>query len=165
MRKQIFTLVIPALIVLLVVGFLYKRYRIPPSIDLPVIALTDLSGHPVSLQSYAGHPLFVNFFATWCGPCIQELPELADLRLKLSDQKLQIVCISDEPVEILKNIQSQIGNQLIILHSEKKLKETGIYAYPTNYIYNARGQKVYEKVNAENWEDNEVVERTRKILH
>jgi thiol-disulfide isomerase/thioredoxin len=164
MKKYVLTKVIPALIVLAVAGFLYKRYYIPPSIDLPVMALTDLSGHPVSLQNYAGRPLFINFFATWCGPCIGELPELADLRSKLSDQKLQVICICDEPVGKLQNIQDRFGDRLIILHSEKSFHDMGIYTYPTNYIYNARGLKVYEHVNPEDWENAEVIDRVRKLL-
>ena len=164
MRKYIFTLVIPVIIALAVGGFLYKRYRIPPAIDLPVIALTDLSGHPVSLQTYAGHPLFINFFATWCGPCMRELPELADLRSKLSDQKLQVICISDGPVEKLKNIQERFGNGLVILHAEKELHDMGIYTYPTNYIYNSDGRKVYEQVNPDDWESAPVVERIKNLI-
>jgi thiol-disulfide isomerase/thioredoxin len=164
MRKYIFTIVIPAVIVLAVACFLYKRYRIPPSIDLPTIALTDLSGHPVSLQSFAGRPLFVNFFATWCGPCIRELPELADLKSKLADQKLQIICICDEPVTKLQSIQNRFDGRLIILHSEKSFHDMGIYTYPTNYIYNSRGLKVYEQVNPEDWESTEVIGRMRKII-
>ena len=165
MKKQIITFVFPALIALAVAGFLYKRYKIPPSIDLPEIVLTDLSGHHVSLQSFAGHPLLVNFFATWCGPCIKELPELAELTSKLSDQKLQIICISDEPVAILQNLQVQMDDErLIILHSERSLHDLGIYTYPTNYIYNSQGRKVYEQVNAENWENPAVVSRVRKII-
>ena len=164
MKKQILTLVIPTLIVLVVAGFLYKRYKIPPAIDLPEIALTDLYGHHVSLQSYASHPLFVNFFATWCGPCIKELPELADLRSQLSDQKLQVICICDESISKLQNIQNRFGDRLIILHSEKSLHDIGIYTYPTNYIYNSQGRKVYEHVNPEDWENSDVVTRIRKMI-
>ena len=159
MRKYIFTVVIPLFLVLAVAGFLYKRYRIPPSIDLPVIALTDLSGHQVSLSSYAGHPLFISFFATWCGPCMRELPELADLQTKLSSQKLQVICICDEPVEKLQALQAHFGDRLIFLHSEKSFHEINIYTYPTNYIFNATGVKVYEQVSPEDWESKEVIER------
>ena len=164
MKKKALIVLIPILIVLLVSGFLYKRYRIPPSIALPEIALTDLSGHHISLQSYAGHPLFVNFFATWCGPCIRELPELADLHSRLSDQKLQVICICDEPVKKLQNIQDRFGDRVIVLHSEKNFHDIGIYTYPTNYIYNAHGQKVYEQVNPEDWENDDVVTRIRKMI-
>jgi thiol-disulfide isomerase/thioredoxin len=164
MRKYIFTVVIPLFLVLAVAGFLYKRYRIPPSIDLPVIALTDLSGHQVSLSSYAGHPLFISFFATWCGPCMRELPELADLQTKLSNQKLQVVCICDEPIEKLQTLQAHFGDKLIILHSEKSFHDINIYTYPTNYIFNAKGVKVYEQVNPEDWESADVINRISQLI-
>ena len=165
MKRQIISVVFPLLIALAVAGFLYKRYKIPPYIDLPKIALTDLSGHPVSLQSYAGHPLFIDFFATWCGPCRRELPELADLRSRLSDQKLQVICICDESIPKLQNFQDRFGDRLIILHSEKSFHDLGIYTYPTNYIYNSQGRKVYEQVNPEDWKRPDVVERVKNLLH
>ena len=164
MKKYIITVVIPFFIVLGVAAFLYKRYRIPPTIDLPVMSLTDMNGNKVSLQSYAGHPLFLSFFATWCGPCMRELPELADLKSKLSDQKIQVICISDESMDKLQNLQSQVGERLIILHSEKSFHDMGIYTYPTNYIFNASGMKVYEKVNPEAWESKEVMNKDRKSV-
>lgn len=164
MRKNMVTIIITAVITLAVAGFFYKRYNIPPAIALPDIALTDLNGQKVSLQSYAGHPLFLSFFATWCGPCMRELPELADMRAKLSDQKLQMVCICDEPVEKLQSLQTRFGDRLIILHSEKSFHDIGIYTYPTNYIFNASGKKVYEKVNPDDWENPEVVELVRKMI-
>ena len=164
MKKNIMTVIIPLLIAVAVAGFLYKRYNIPPAIDLPDMVLTDLNGQKVSLQSYAGHPLFLSFFATWCGPCIKELPELADLRVKLSGQKLQLVCICDEPPEKLRKLQARFGDQLIILHSEKGFHDIGIYTYPTNYIFNASGKKVYEKVNPDDWDNPEVVQMVKKLI-
>jgi thiol-disulfide isomerase/thioredoxin len=128
------------------------------------MALTDINGRKVSLQSYAGNPLFLSFFATWCGPCMRELPELADLKTKLSDQKLQLVCICDEPVEKLQALQARFGDKLIILHSEKSFHDIGIYTYPTNYIYNASGKKVYEKVNPDDWENPEIVEMVKMMI-
>jgi thiol-disulfide isomerase/thioredoxin len=145
-------------------GLLYKRYRIPPVLDMPALALTDLDGHRVSLQSYYGHPLFINFFATWCGPCMRELPDLAELQNKLAGQKLQVICICDEPVEKLQSLKSRLGDKLIILHSDSSFHDIGVYTYPTNYIFNAKGQKVYEKVNPDDWDNVEVVNKIRHLI-
>ena len=164
MKRYIFAVVIPLFLVLAAAGFFYKRYRIPPTIDLPVILLTNLSGHEVFLQSYAGHPLFISFFASWCGPCMRELPELADLQSKLSDQKLQVVCICDEPVEKLQALQAHFGDRLIFLHSEKKFHDINIYTYPTNYIFNPKGLKVYEQLYPEDWESTDVINRIRQLI-
>jgi peroxiredoxin len=164
MKKYILTVVIPFFIILGIAGFLYKRYRIPPGLDLPVIPLTDLRGQRVSLSSYTGQPLFLSFFATWCGPCMRELPELADLKSKLTNQKLQVICISEEPVEKLQNLQAQLGDKLLFLHSEKRFHDIGVYTYPTNYIFNAKGAKVYEKVNPDEWENDEVVNKIKQLV-
>ena len=164
MKKTTISILIVVVFAACIAGFLYKRYKVPPAIDLPDISLTNLNGHRVSLQSYSGHPLFLSFFATWCGPCMRELPELADLRVKLADQHLQLVCICDEPIEKLLPLQARFGDGLIILHSEKSFHDIGIYTYPTNYIFNSKGVKVYEKVNPDDWESEEVINKVKQLI-
>jgi thiol-disulfide isomerase/thioredoxin len=163
MTKNALYLVI-AIIAIGISVFFYKRYKIPPAVDIPAMALTDMQGNKVSLQSYAGHPLFLSFFATWCGPCMREMPELADMQTKLSDSTLKVVCICDEPVEKLQPLQQKFGDELIILHSEAKFHDIGIYTYPTNYIFNASGKKIYQKVDPDDWESAEVLERIKALL-
>jgi len=164
MKKTTISIIILVVFAASTAGFLYHRYKVPPTIDLPDISLTDLSGHRVSLQSYAGHPLFLSFFATWCGPCMRELPELADLRVKLSDQHLVLLCICDEPIEKLLPLQARFGDRLIILHSEKGFHDIGIFTYPINYIFNAKGVKVYEKVDPDNWESEDVINKVKHLI-
>ena len=49
------------------------------STNLYAQSLSDLSGQPQSLEKWKGKPVLVNFWATWCGPCVQEMPELSAL--------------------------------------------------------------------------------------
>jgi thiol-disulfide isomerase/thioredoxin len=164
LKKDAVSTLIVALIAIGIAAFFYKRYHVPPVVDIPKLTLTDLKGNKVSLESYSGHPLFISFFATWCGPCIRELPELAELKDKLADKHLQVVCISDEGVEKLQRLDSLLGGHVIMLHAEKSLHDIGIYTYPTNYIYDALGKKVYDKVNPDNWNDAQLIEQIRKLL-
>jgi thiol-disulfide isomerase/thioredoxin len=164
LKRENLTTLLLAVIAIGIGAFFYKRYHVPPAIDMPAITLTDLSGNKVTLQSYSGKPLFVSFFATWCGPCIQEMPDLIDLKAKLSDKNLTIVCISDEPIEKLQKVETYAGDQLIFLHSETSLHDIGIYTYPTNYIFNAKGKKVYDKVNPDHWNEPALVEQIRAWL-
>jgi thiol-disulfide isomerase/thioredoxin len=164
MKKEFWKYLVVLLIGAAIGGFFYKRYRIPPSIELPDIALTDCAdGKAANLRMYAGQPLFVNFFATWCGPCMREMPELENLKAMLADKKLQVVCIADAPIEQLQSLQMQY-NGLIVLHSEKKLQDLGIYTYPTNYIFNSTGKKVDDKVDVEDWLAPEKVAEIRKLI-
>ena len=64
--------------------------------------LEDMNGAKIDLASYVGKPLVINLWATWCGPCRLEMPQLVDLAAKYKDKGLQVVGISvdDKPDDI-----------------------------------------------------------------
>lgn len=72
--------------------------RRPIPETLPDISLPDMGGTPRSLSDWKGRPLIVNFWATWCGPCREEIPLLKTLRKERSGEELEIIGIAiDEP--------------------------------------------------------------------
>lgn len=63
--------------------------------------LPDAQGAPLALARFAGRPLVINFWATWCPPCVEEMPELSALHRELSPRGLQMVGIGiDSPAKI-----------------------------------------------------------------
>ncbi len=69
----------------------------------PNFALEDLSGHKVSLSSYKGKAVLLNFWATWCGPCKIETPWLVELRNQYAAQGFEILGISTEGDDLAKD--------------------------------------------------------------
>ena len=70
---------------------------------LPDITLADLDGKPTKLASFAGRPLMVNFWATWCAPCRREIPLLNTIRMQRKGQNSEIVGVAvDFKDEVLK---------------------------------------------------------------
>ena len=90
-----------------VLGYLSFRMLVPVAVDeaappaagappavamLPDFSLGNLAGEPQSIQSWPGKPLLINFWATWCGPCLREIPMLKELQTTRPD--LQVVGIA-----------------------------------------------------------------------
>jgi cytochrome c biogenesis protein CcmG/thiol:disulfide interchange protein DsbE len=69
----------------------------------PAFVLEDLSGRQVSLASYKGKAVLINFWATWCGPCKLETPWLIELRNKYSAQGFEVLGISTEGDDLAKD--------------------------------------------------------------
>jgi thiol-disulfide isomerase/thioredoxin len=81
-----------------------KKKTIPET--LPDITLADLDGKPTALASFAGRPLMVNFWATWCAPCRREIPLLNRIRTERKAQNAEIVGIAvDFREDVLKFVQ------------------------------------------------------------
>src|SRR5689334_15426763 len=73
----------------------------------PALNVKDLDGKPISLDDVRGKIVLLNFWATWCGPCRAEIPDLIELQKKYKDQ-LAIIALAtdeDEPAEVKKFAQ------------------------------------------------------------
>ncbi|MBD7953600.1 TlpA family protein disulfide reductase [Stenotrophomonas sp. Sa5BUN4] len=66
---------------------------------LPPIVLPDLSGAPVDLQRFHGRPLLINVWASWCAPCVEEMPELAHFAAAQRDQGVQVLGLALDTAE------------------------------------------------------------------
>jgi thiol-disulfide isomerase/thioredoxin len=82
-----------------------KRKPVPDT--LPDITLADLDGKPTKLASFAGRPLMVNFWATWCAPCRREIPLLNKIRMQRKSQNAEIVGVAvDFRDDVLQYVKS-----------------------------------------------------------
>ena len=73
---------------------LYKALKLQPGQPAPEFTLYDLDGQPVSLSQFKGQVVLLDFWASWCGPCIGDLPDLRRIKKKAADQPLVFLNLS-----------------------------------------------------------------------
>lgn len=159
--KNKIILIASIVLAILIAGFFYYKYRVAPKVKFESLELTDLSGNRISLEKFKGKKLFINFFATWCGPCMRELASIENAQQILSAENFQFLLISDEAVERLTAFQQQ--TQLLTLHSEKKTAQFDIVTIPTTYVLNEKREIVIKRTGETDWASEEIIEKLRTL--
>lgn len=100
--------------------------------------LKDVLGHEVSLSDFAEVPVIINFWATWCGPCRVEMPELQKAYLQNSDNGLMILAIDQQESsdEVQKFFYDEMGLTFTpLLDSDGAVAEQyGVFNFPTSFF-------------------------------
>jgi thiol-disulfide isomerase/thioredoxin len=111
----------------------------------PDFKLETLDGKPLALAAYKGKVILLNFWATWCGPCRAEIPDLIALQNKYRDG-LQILglVVDDDDQDAIKNFVSEfrINYPVAIATNELREQYGGISALPTSFVLDGEGRIV-----------------------
>lgn len=121
----------------------------------PATGFEDPSGEQVTLADFRGKPLLVNLWATWCAPCIKEMPTLDALAAREGD-RLNVLTISEDrdgrdKVEAFfdehgfKSIDSYLDPEMALL------ADMQIHTLPTTILYDAEGREVWRIIGTTDW--------------
>jgi thiol-disulfide isomerase/thioredoxin len=123
--------------------------------DAPTIAMKDLDDKDVTLDQFKGKVVLVNFWATWCGPCKEEIPWLIEFQQKYGSRGFTILGVSmDEDGKkavqpFLDKERFDVGGQkeamnypIVFGNSSVAEKFGGLVGYPTSFLYSRDGKKV-----------------------
>ena len=118
--------------------------------EIPDYEFDTLTGSTVKLSDYRGQTIMINFWATWCGPCRKEIPELVKLKNKYGDQGFEIigVALDDEGFEVVEPFLKQFDiNYTIVADDYSYGNELGgIYMVPTTYLVDKEGKIIFRKI-------------------
>jgi thiol-disulfide isomerase/thioredoxin len=128
------------------------------SLITPALALKDLAGSPHKLSDYKGKTILVSFWASWCRPCIEEMPSLVKLKEKYKDN-LEILAVDvGEEATTIKKFTGEMNINFPLLQdlNSSTTKDWKVYVYPSNYIIDKAGKLVYASKGALDWQDTEI---------
>jgi thiol-disulfide isomerase/thioredoxin len=115
------------------------------------IKLNDLNGNSLDLHQYKGKTIFINFWATWCKPCIQELPSIEKAMEKVKDKEVIFLFASNEAVEEIEQFQKNHAYKFHYVQLEN-LEELNIMTLPATYIFNPEGNLVFSEMGYRKWD-------------
>ena len=144
MKKFILAL-LPLVIVLFVCAKTEKTSNFGNnSSQAPDFVVKDLKGREISLSNYSGKVVFLNFWATWCGPCKAEIPDFIEAYKQYKDKGMEIIGISVDrisPNSVLKFVEEYKINYPVAMSTDKIQKdyEPGPYI-PTTIIIDQEGK-------------------------
>lgn len=136
--------------------------------EAPDFRLQDESGTEISLATFRGQPILLNFWATWCPPCVWEMPSLERLSRTLAPQGLAVVAVSiDEGGwPTIRRFQSEIPITFTILWDETTdvAARYGTYQLPESYLISKDGIVLKKYLGPREWDDPELLREIRELM-
>jgi len=120
--------------------------------ELSEISITDLKQQAINLKKYKGKTVFINFWATWCKPCIREMPSIANAQNILRDEEIVFLLASNESIEEIEEFRIKHDYKFNYTRIEN-IDDLDIQALPTTLIFNREGTLVFSEPGDRKWDD------------
>lgn len=131
-------------------------------ISITDIKLLDLNGQVVDLSQYKAKTVFINFWATWCKPCREEMPSIQKAMEILKNENIQFLFPSEESndeIEVFKAAHEYAFDFVRV----ESLPELDIMGLPTTFIFNPDGKLVFSEMGYRKWDDKTNIELIQSI--
>jgi thiol-disulfide isomerase/thioredoxin len=133
----------------------------------PPLSRTDLQGRKVDLKELRGSVVLVNFWATWCAPCKDELPSLERLRAKLAGRPFAVLTVNfgEFPEKIAPFVaQEQITLPVLLDTQKETAKLWKVGGLPMTFVIDAKGRVRYRVFGERDWSEGESLKVVEKLL-
>jgi thiol-disulfide isomerase/thioredoxin len=139
----------------------------PALTKAPDFSLRDANGGPVSLSGRRGNLIFVNFWATWCEPCREEMPSMEQLSRNFGGQGFTILAINQREgaAQVTRFMKMHGLNFTAPLDLNGRVAQSyRVYGIPVSYLIDDNGNAIGMKSGTRDWAARDVVDAFRKLI-
>ena len=127
-----------------------------PPLPAPAVSFVDLAGNPASLSEFNGKVVLVNLWATWCEPCLREMPSLERLQSRLGD-KIVVVAISEDRggSKTVEPFVGKLGLKSVKIYLDPKSaveRAFKVQGLPTSFLIDREGRVLGRVEGAAEWD-------------
>jgi thiol-disulfide isomerase/thioredoxin len=138
-----------------------------PPTPAPELKAQDLAGMPRTLADYRGKVVMLNFWASWCPPCLREMPSMERLRLKIAGRPLAIVAL--DSVETREEVSAflskmKLGFPVLLDPDGSNTRRWKVFALPTTFLLDASGRVRHVLTGPTEWDEGEALEIIESLL-
>lgn len=128
--------------------------------------MVDLEGKMVNFSQFSGKVVFINFWATWCGPCLGEMPEIQKLydTFKNNSEIVFLIVSSEDFATIKTFVQKNTYSFPVFISSFGTPRAFEFSSIPTTFVINKKGQIVVRTTGATNWSGSKTVELLNNLI-
>ncbi len=151
--------------------WLLAQPRVVPPIEpgraAPAFSLENLEGGQADLASLRGKVVLINFWATWCKPCEDEMPAMERLYQKLHPEGFELLAVSvDDGVEEVRAFRDRLGFNFPVLLDPTKdtARQYQSFRYPESYLVDRDGTLIERYIGPREWDAPAYVERIERLL-
>ncbi len=131
--------------------------------EIDSIHLKNLDNTPIDPGQYQGKAIFINFWATWCKPCLEEMPSIQAAINKLKNENIVFLFASDEEPDQIKNFETNHNYNFNYVKVENP-EELSITTLPTTYIISPKGKLVFSEMGYRKWDDKQNIDLILNII-
>ena len=126
-------------------------------------SFVDLNENSLDLSVFKKGKTVISYWATWCRPCIEEMPSLKRAEEILKDYGYTFLLVSDETISKISHFKNNRNFDFNFLKSNKSFETLGVYFMPTTYIFDENGEIIETIVGAIEWDSEEMITKLKML--
>lgn len=129
--------------------------------------LKDLSGRKVRLSQLRGKTVFLNFWASWCPPCVEELPSIVALKQHFEGRPFEVLAVSED--DTVADVRRFFGARLppfpvLMDEGQRVTRAWGTFKFPETYVVDPRGRVIAKFIGGREWSSPEAIAYFERVV-